>query len=170
MPEHLAGQLVKCPTCRHTFTAAAGPDEPPAALPRAEEDEEEYAAEPPRHGADDRPGKVQAIAIMTLVGGILALLLALGLGVGSVGVCCLWPGTSYSLVLGILGIARGSKLLSPEARWQPPPKGIAIMQIINIINGDIANCVLGILTLTFLNEPEVRRYFRGPGPADRSLP
>jgi hypothetical protein len=130
-----------------------------------EADEPEYAAQPPRYGADDRPGKVQAIAIMTLVGGILALLLALGMGVGSVGVCCLWPGTSYSLVLGILGIVRGSKLLSPEARWQPPPKGIAIMQIINIINFDIANCVLGILTLTFLNEPEVQRYFRGQGPA-----
>jgi hypothetical protein len=35
------------------------------------------------------------------------------------------------------------------------------MQIINIINLDVVNCAMGIISLVFLNEPEVRRYFRG---------
>jgi hypothetical protein len=110
------------------------------------------------------PGKVQGIAIMTLVGGILAILMSLtwmGVGVGTMGVCCLWPGTYYSLVLGIMATIKGAQLLGQDDHLQSPPKAIAIMQIINIINGDVTNCVLGIVTLVFLNEPEVRDYYRG---------
>jgi hypothetical protein len=35
------------------------------------------------------------------------------------------------------------------------------MQIVNIVNGDIPNCVMGILTLVFLGEKPVARYYRG---------
>src|SRR5439155_12754509 len=139
-----------------SYEAPAPQPDVPLAGPTAD-----YGQGPPQR----TPGKVQAIAIMTLVGGILALLTALTwLGVGglaSFGICCLWPGGYYSLILGILATIKGSKLLGKDGFREAPPKAIAIMQIINIVNGDIANCVMGTLTLVFLNEPEVRNYYRG---------
>jgi hypothetical protein len=38
---------------------------------------------------------------------------------------------------------------------------VAIMQIINIICCDVPNCVMGILTLVFLGDPEVEAFFSG---------
>ncbi len=100
---------------------------------------------------------------MTLVGGILATLLGLWLLILGALTCIFlaWPGTYYSLVLGILAIIKGAQLLGADAHRQPPPQAIAIMQIVNIVNGDLANCVLGILTLVFLGEKPVQRFFRG---------
>jgi predicted Zn finger-like uncharacterized protein len=119
-------------------------------------------------GPDEKPGKLQAIGIMTLIGGILAILIGLGLLAGSgFGCCatagpgivlCFWPGTYYSLVLGILAIIRGSSLLGANAHLEKPPTGIAIMQIINIVNGDVVNLVLGILVLVFSGDEEVQEY------------
>jgi hypothetical protein len=188
VPENLLGQMVKCPSCMHTFAAPDSleevptprrpePERQPEPPPRprdddrddyrervrrrpADEDEEDYRAG--RRG-DDKPGKVQAIAIMTLVGGIHALLVGLvGLliGVGTC-VCLLWPGTYYSIVLGILAVIKGSQLLGTDAHRQAPPQAIAIMQIVNIVNGDVPNCVMGILTLVFLSEKPIARFFRG---------
>jgi uncharacterized protein YjiS (DUF1127 family) len=112
---------------------------------------------------------VQAIAIMTLIGGILATLSAtvwLGyfglIGAASLGlgfVFCLWPGPYFSLVLGIMAIIKGSQLLGRHAHRQPPPNSIAIMQIINIINCDWINMTLGIISLVFLSDEEVKDYF-----------
>jgi hypothetical protein len=119
----------------------------------------------------ERPGKVQAIAIMILIGGILAtisaafILLYFGfMGIVSMGIgllCCLWPGPYYGLVMGIMAIIKGAKLLGSEGHLQAPPKGTAIMQIINIINFDVPNLVMGILTLVFLNDEEVKNYYQG---------
>lgn len=132
---------------------------------RREPVEEEYEDEPRRRRRRswEKPGKVQAIAIMMLVGGILATITSLSwlvTGLATAGLCCLWPGGYYSLVLGIMAIVRASSLLGKNADLQTPPKGIAIMQIINIVNADVPNCVMGILTLVFINDPEVSDYFR----------
>jgi predicted Zn finger-like uncharacterized protein len=191
VPESLLGQTVKCPSCQHTFAAPDSLDEAPP--PRPPPPPEPEPEPPPRPRLDDRfeddrprrrpsvdydddyddsyrrprrgerPGKVQAIAIMTLIGGILATINGLALlMVGAFTcVCLLWPGTYYSIVLGIMAIIKGSQLLGADAHRQPRPQAIAIMQIINIINGDIANCVMGILTLVFLGEKPVQRFFRG---------
>jgi hypothetical protein len=114
-----------------------------------------------RRSTSDRPGKVQAIAIMTLIGGIYALVHGLGFVAGSFLWCCLWPGTYYAIVMGILAIIKGSQLLGKDAALQAPPKGTAIMMIINIINLDIVNCTLGIIVLVFCSDSEVEGYFQG---------
>jgi hypothetical protein len=125
-----------------------------------------------RSGYVAKPGKVQAIAIMTLIGGILAtinaviIILYFGvMAVASMGlglVCCLWPGPYYGLVVGILGIIKGSQLLGQAAHEQKQPRGMAILQIVNIINFDVPNLVMGILTLVFCGDPEVQDYFAPP--------
>jgi predicted Zn finger-like uncharacterized protein len=185
VPEDLLGTRVRCPTCAETFYAPddrrdagpidAGPVGPASRRSRPDRDryagydeEEDY----PRSREDQVPGMVQAISIMTLVGGILAILLGVGAlvwfglgGLFSMGAACLclfWPGPYYSIILGILATVKGAQLLGRDARRQGPPNAIAIMQIINVINGDIPNCVMGILTLVFLNQPEVRRFFARP--------
>jgi hypothetical protein len=107
---------------------------------------------------DERPGKVQAIAIMTLIGGILATIISVGFMITVYGLC--WPGTYYGLVVGIMGIVKGSQLLGQNAADQPPPSGLAVMQIINIINCDWVNLTLGIITLVFLGDEEVKSFFR----------
>jgi hypothetical protein len=116
-----------------------------------------------RRGGGIKPGHVTGIGVMALVGGIWAVLWALGyfvaFGIGSMGVCCMWPGIYYSLVAGILAIVKGSSILGSHAYMNRPPTGIAVVMIINIINGDLLNLVLGILILVFCGDEEVKGYF-----------
>lgn len=173
-PESMLGQVVACPTCGARFALRAAPPPPPPTQwssgypPPQSPSYSRYPSHSPLR--PERPGKVQAIAIMMLIGGILAILNGLGflfyagmIGVATLGfgwVCCLWPGPYYGVVLGILAIIKASKLLGSEAHHETPPQGIAIMQIINIINFDLPNCVMGIVALVFLSDPEVDGYFR----------
>jgi len=108
-----------------------------------------------------RPTKVEAIGVMMLVGGIIALLFGIG-GMRLHGLfhTSFWPPAIYSLILGVMAIVRGSRLLGRFGHLQPSPKVIAVMQIVNIINGDVPNLVMGIVSLSFLKDPGVRRYFR----------
>jgi predicted Zn finger-like uncharacterized protein len=177
VPDELLGKKVKCPTCGTVFqadesSAPAGPEEadpPVTSYPEEErapidrrrdpEDDEGDALSPPRRGTSGKPDKVQNIGVMMLISGILGVLLFLGLGGGSAGFCCLWPGTYYSLVMGILAIIKGAQLLGDKANQSPAPKSVAIMMIINIINGDIPSLVMGIICLQMLSDPEVEQFF-----------
>jgi hypothetical protein len=119
-----------------------------------------------------KPGKVQALAIMTLIDGILNIVLVgLGWGLGILSVvlgtagvafpvliCC--PVPIYAIVLGILEIIAATKLLPEPATTREFPKYLAIMQIINVISGGILSIVTGILALVFASDPEVVAYFQ----------
>ena len=125
---------------------------------------QQFGPAPQKYGAaPQKPGKVVAIAILTLVGGIIATMLGLGLFISLALTCVglLWLPMYYSFVVGIMAIIKGSKLLGKNDRYESPPSSIAVMQIINIINCDVTNCVLGILTLVFLSDPEVKAYYQG---------
>jgi len=136
----------------------------------------EPASEPtslpsPSVGPPIKPGKVEAISIMVMAGGIWALIVGLSfgiwgvlLGLGTCGIgCVVVLPAIYSLVLGVIAIVQGAKLLGPNAYLEPPPRTIAILQIVNIVACDVVNLILGILILVFLEEPEVRSYYRGTG-------
>jgi hypothetical protein len=179
VPPGLLGQVVKCPSCSTNFTAPESVEEEaprrPAPSPpeddyddipqpskrrsRSDDRDDDYDEEPRRHRRE-KPGKVQAIAIMILVGGIFALLYAVGLIAGSLGFLLCWPGTYYALVVGVMATIRGSQLLGENAYKERPPYGIGNMMIINIINCKVINLILGILVLVFLSDEEVKAYFR----------
>jgi hypothetical protein len=110
-----------------------------------------------------KPGKVQAIAIMMLVNGILNILYGLYatigiiLGTFFVGVLCA-PVTILPAILGIFEVIYGSKLLSNPPRRVNNIQTIAILEIIAIVSGNGLSAIVGILNLVFLSEPEVRAY------------
>jgi hypothetical protein len=113
-----------------------------------------------RGGSRTKPDKVTAVGAMMLAGGIMAVLVAVSWSLGSFFTCCLWPGTWYGLVVGIMLIVRGAALLGTDPG--PAPRGLAVAQIILIINLDVINLVLGILAKVFLADPDVTAYFGDP--------
>ncbi len=132
-------------------------DDRPSRRSRRDNDDDDR---PSRRGRsiDDRPPKVGAISGMLLGGGIWAVLWALGMGGFSVGFLCLWPGTYFELVVGILCIIRGAQQFNDRNRLGAP-RTHYILLIITIINGDVVNLVLGIVGLVFLSDNAVQRYF-----------
>jgi hypothetical protein len=188
VPDDLLGTEVKCPACHHAFmatqsgfgpaldlaqpSAMSAPQQPTMTPPpqRAKLNADvDPHAEPVAadghfqethvwHGAAEKPQKVQAIGIMMLIGGILALLTGITWAATCIGLVI--PMTYYSFVLGVMAIVKASKLLGDRAHEERPPQAIAIMQIVNIVSFDIFNLVFGIITLVLLSEPEVKAYFR----------
>jgi hypothetical protein len=110
--------------------------------------------------AGQQPGKVQAIAIMTIVGGCMAFMSVFA-SIGLASACCV-PilFVPYNITLGVLALVKGIQLVNDREGLQSPPTAVAIMMIINIISLDVVNLVMGILILVFLSDPEVKRFYR----------
>ena len=119
-----------------------------------------------------KPGKVKAIAIMTLVGGIWSVMVALGLVSGVVAclVCpctaflkipsfCLIPSTIYSFGAGIFMIIQGGLLLGKHPQMHlHRTRWTASLQIGCLLAGDILNVILGILNHKFMSDTNVKSY------------
>jgi hypothetical protein len=110
-------------------------------------------------GRPFRPGQIQAVGILMLVGGIMGLFVFLGFAATCV--LLLWPGIYFELVVAIMAIVRGANMLNRDD--QGPPRTLAVMMILCIINLDVITCVLGIVALVMLNDPQVRDYYRRKG-------
>ena len=118
-----------------------------------------HAHSPPNH--DVQPGKLQAVAVMSLVGGIMSLLVCAAIAASTFFIWITWI---YSLVLGIMAIIYGSQMLGKNSvQGFSSAKTIAIMQIISIISCDFVNLSMGIVSLVFLNDDEVKAYLRNRG-------
>jgi hypothetical protein len=125
----------------------------------------------PGYDPNIKPGKVQAIAIMTLVGGILAILASLALatyviifGMISFGLLCVFiVFPIYQLTAGIILTVRGAQMLgkNPQAAYSSA-KSSAILQIICIICCDVFNLVMGIVSLVNQGDPQARAYMQLP--------
>ena len=174
VPEDLLGTTVQCPECKITFTASTTTSGAPPADAEPPAEEQPRVKKRSRSEMDDddddrtdmnigrrrreKPGKVTGLGVMALVGGIYAVLLGLGLAGGSFGMCCLWPGTYYSVVIGIFAIIKGAALLGQDASANSPPTAIAILFIINLVAPDFLCPILGIVMLVFCNDEEVKEY------------
>ncbi|RPI82091.1 MAG: hypothetical protein EHM41_19220 [Chloroflexi bacterium] len=112
-----------------------------------------------------KPDKVQAIAIMILVNGILNIMygiiftLVVIFGSFFLGVVCA-PLTILPTVLGIFEVIYATKLI-PTYPTQPvkPTQTIPILEIVAILSGNFVSLIVGILNLVFFNDPEVEAYF-----------
>jgi hypothetical protein len=115
-----------------------------------------------------KPDRLTAIAVMTLVSGILNLFWSFGifLAIAAFGVstfligCICLPLGFYPLVLGILEIIYAVKLLrnpvSPELK---PAYLIAVLEIIDTLFGNVIALITGVVALILYNDVAVRRYF-----------
>ena len=109
-----------------------------------------------------KPGKIQAIAIITLVQGIMAIIGGLGIGLGTM---CIYFPFVYGIVFGIMATIKGSAMLgqNPWPAYQTV-RTTAIMGIVNVINCDFMfGMAGGIVILVFLNDPEVKAYIYSKG-------
>jgi hypothetical protein len=123
-----------------------------------------YVQLPSFQPADQKPGMVQAIAIMTLVNGIFNILYGLSLTMGVVlgtlfiGIICA-PVTILPTVLGIFEIVFAVKLLANPPQPVKPSPTIAILEIVTILTGNLISMIVGILALVFYNDANVKAYF-----------
>jgi hypothetical protein len=113
------------------------------------------------------PGKVQAIGVMHLVGGIFNVLVALVwafMGVGTalftfgVGLLYCCP-VVLLLPVGVLEIVSGYQHLKSDHTGLRPPRATAIAEICCIFACSTFSLIFGILTLVFLQDPEVEAYY-----------
>ena len=113
---------------------------------------------------DPKPEAVTAIAVMTLISGIINILWAAGLtgtvviGTLGIGLLCA-PLTLLPLVLGIFEIVYGVRLLGSPTRPIQPAQAIAILEICSVLFGNVISLAVGILTLVFYSQPDVKAYF-----------
>ncbi|HIL25559.1 MAG TPA: DUF4339 domain-containing protein [Verrucomicrobia bacterium] len=113
--------------------------------------------------APARPGKFQAVAVMTLVGGIVSLLwtlLVAWAGLASfLFVCCFIPSGLYSFIAGILITVQGARLLGQNAgHILPRTASSATLLIVCILAFNPICLVLGIINHWLLNDEAVRKY------------
>ncbi|NJM05737.1 zinc ribbon domain-containing protein [Candidatus Gracilibacteria bacterium] len=73
---------------------------------------------------------------------------------------CAAPLGIYAIVLGVMEIMRATKILPDPVREVNTSRTLPIMQIVNIISGNVLSLVTGILTLVFNDDPEVQAYYR----------
>jgi hypothetical protein len=124
----------------------------------------EYPSLPEMQEAPEKPALVQAIAVMTLVNGILNVMYGLGVtlliivGTLGFGIICA-PLTILPAILGIFEVLYAVKLLPDYPGPTKPNQTLAILEICAIIAGNVVSLVIGILNLVFLNDEKVKAYF-----------
>jgi hypothetical protein len=109
--------------------------------------------------------KVQVIAVLMLISGIINVLIGLGLVAGlalSLVLICCSPVGLLPMALGIFELIYAIRLLSSGT--EPPSfatmQVIAILEIVSILAGNFISLVIGIVNLVMLNDPEVRPSFK----------
>ena len=102
-----------------------------------------------------KPGQVTAIAILDLVDGIINCI------AGFVWLFTIFgiPIGAYAITVGILEIIYAAKLLPDPIKTAAPARYLAVMQIVNIISGNVVSLVAGILSLVFYSDARVMQYF-----------
>jgi phage FluMu protein Com len=157
-----AGKKAQCPECGVVATV---PNAPGTALDSSNYPPVRAVTSPPHvssaNGLPPKPSKVTAMGIMFIVGGVIAASLAISDLIIACFLCFTSVFAVYEIILAVLAITKGVRLLGASAYAEPPPNGIAVMQIVNVIHCDFANLAMGIVNLVFCNDPEVRAYLHG---------
>lgn len=118
--------------------------------------------------AGTKPGKIQAVAILTLISGISNILWMIFVGImllagaiASLGIGCLFmPIVIPPIVLGVFEIIYATKILPNPIKPVKPGTTLAILEIICILTGNVVSAAAGIVALVMYNDPEVKAYFQ----------
>ncbi|MCU0241821.1 MAG: hypothetical protein MUF51_05305 [Vicinamibacteria bacterium] len=113
-----------------------------------------------------KPGKIQAIAIYSLVLGIINILLGgfwllYGLFAGAItlGFGCIFAiPAPILLTTGIFEIVYATQLLATPIKVTSPWRFLAILEICNILTCNMFTMAAGIVSLVFYQDPEVAAY------------
>ena len=111
---------------------------------------------------DDSPGLVKTIAVLTLINGIVNIfwgLIAAITVTASIVLICLAPLAILPTVLGIFEIIYAVKLLNNPPQPVQPSTSIAVLEILCVLTGNVFSMIVGILSLVFYNDPQVKEYF-----------
>ena len=117
--------------------------------------------------ASQKPGKVQVVAIMTLISGIsnilwmifVGIFILIG-GIASVGIgCLLLPLVIPPMVLAVFEILYAVKLLPTPIKPTKPSQVIAILEIVCILTLNLFAVATGVVALVMYSDPEVKAYF-----------
>ena len=109
-----------------------------------------------------KPGMVTAIAILTLISGILNIIAGLIIGGGlaaTIVLICIAPFGALPIVLGVFEILYAVKLLSNPPQPVRPNQTIAILEIACFLLGNLISGTIGVLALVFYNDADVKAYF-----------
>jgi len=124
----------------------------------------------PNFSATSKPGKVQTVAILTLISGITNILWPLTayaiIGASTIFVGCLFlPLFVPPIILGVFEIIYATKLFPDPIKAARPSQSIAILEIICALTVNIVPVAAGIIALVMYNDPEVKAYFGKYAPA-----
>jgi len=116
---------------------------------------------------NDSPGLVKTIAVLTLINGIInifwGLILTGTIVIPTFGLALLClPLVLFTLLPTILGIFEtlySIKLLSDPPQPVQPSTTIAMLEILCVLTGNVFSMIVGILSLVFYNDPQVKEYF-----------
>ncbi len=112
--------------------------------------------------SNESPGLVKTIAVMTLINGIVNIfwgLIATVSVTASIFLICLAPLAILPTILGIFEIIYAAKLLTSPPQPVRPSNTIAILEILCILTFNVFSMIVGILSLVFYNDPQVKDYF-----------
>lgn len=138
-------------------------DTPPTTPPP--EDPSQSAPQPRAYNLAEKPGKVTAIILLTLISGGFNIFFALAgtaavvTGTLGIGLICCAPLTILPAVLGVFEVLYAFDLMAYPPKRVRPNQTIAILEILCILFGNVLAAIAGIIALVFYNEPEVRYYF-----------
>lgn len=111
-----------------------------------------------------KPSKVQTMSILVLINGIINILwgglLALLIIIGTIGIGLLCaPILILPIVLGVVEVIYALNLMADPPKVGEPSLAIAILEICSILFGNVFGVVVGVISLIFINEDEVKSYF-----------
>ena len=110
----------------------------------------------------DSPGLVKTIGVITLISGIVNIfwgLIATAIVVPTIILACLAVFTILPTILGVFEIIYALKLLGNPPQPVQPSTTIAILEILAVLTGNVFSMIVGILSLVFYNDPQVKGYF-----------
>lgn len=109
-----------------------------------------------------KPAKVQTLAVLVLISGILNIvwggILALVGVLTLIGILCA-PILLLPMVLGVFELIYALNLLADPPKVEKLSQTIAILEICDFLFLNVFGVVVGVLSLIFINDDEVKDYF-----------